>query len=65
MVDDRGRNAERLGACKARGFLPVGHHQHDFGRIRRLLGGLNQRGHVGAAPGNQDGDALAGHALTR
>ncbi len=40
----------------------VGNNQRDLGRIGLILGGLDQRHHVGAAAGDQDGDALAGHA---
>jgi hypothetical protein len=54
-------DARRLGAPQAlRGGL-IGNHQHDLCRISGVLGGLDQRHHVGAAAGNQDGDAFAGH----
>src|SRR5690606_3717580 len=42
----------------------VGQHADDFGRVIGSLGGLDQRGHVGAAAGNQDGDLAAAHSAS-
>src|SRR5215471_9762176 len=64
-VVDHGRgNGMRLGACEPRRIRPVRDHQRDLGGIGALLRRLDQRGHVGAATGDQDGDALLDHALT-
>ena len=40
-------------------------HQRDLGRIRFVLRRLDQRRHVGAAAGNENGDAFAAHGVTR
>src|SRR3984893_2982311 len=45
-----------------RGTGLVGQDEHDLRRIIRRLGCLDQRRHVGAAAGDQYGNALPGHA---
>ena len=65
VVDHDGRNTLRFRASQPRGVRPVRDHEHDFGRIGAVLRRLDQRRHVGAAPGNQNGDAFPGHALTK
>ena len=63
VIDDGGARCRRLRArCKPGGVGLVGNDQRDLGRIAGVLRGLDQRRHVGAAAGDQDGDALAGHA---
>ena len=50
---------------QSRGVRPVRQHQRDLGRIRRIVRRLDQRRHVGAAAGNENGDALAVHRITQ
>src|SRR5215211_79236 len=57
VVDDCGCNPGGGRPCEAFRFRPVRDRQGDFGRIARRLGGLDQRRHVRAAAGNEDGDA--------
>ena len=53
-------------ACgKAGGVGAVRENERDFGRELRRLRRLDQRRHVGAAAGNEDGDTFLHHALTR
>src|SRR5215468_10452254 len=64
-VVDHGRgNGMRLRVGEPRRIRPVRDYQRDLGGVGALLRRLDQRGHVGAATGDQDGDALLGHALT-
>ena len=53
----RKREAGRIG--------PIGDDERDLGRIVRRLRGLDQRSHVGAAAGEEHGDALSRHRVTR
>ena len=56
-LDHLRRNAARGGLFEAAGVGLVRDHDDDLGREIRRLRGLDQRGHVRAAPGDQDGDA--------
>src|SRR5258708_25133523 len=62
VIDDRGGDARKLCPGKPRGVGLIGQDEHDFRRIVRRPGRLDQRRHVRAAAGDQDGDALLGHA---
>src|SRR5262249_19651647 len=57
-------NGMRLRVGEPRRIRPVRDYQRDLGGVGALLRRLAQRGHVGAAPGDQDGDALLGPSLT-
>ena len=59
VIDDRGRNTGRSGGGEPLGVRPVGQHQRDFSGKIRGFRGLDQRRHVRAAAGNQNGDASA------
>src|SRR5260370_35268258 len=64
-VVDHGRgNRMRLGTCEPRGIRPVRNHQRDLGGGGAPLRRPAQRRHVGAATGDQDGDALLDHPPT-
>src|SRR6185437_4592533 len=66
-LDDDGRNSTRPRPFQPRRAGAIGNHDGDFGRVIRSRRSLDQRGHVRAATGNQDGDFtfrdLALHAL--
>ncbi len=64
---DDGRGDAGLGRLgEAGGVRAAGQDQHDLGRIVRPGRGADERAHIGAAPGNEDGDALAvGHGFVR
>ena len=61
VIDDLGGDAGRARGCKPAGVRPVRHDQHDLGRIVLVFRRLDQRRHVGAAAGNENGDAFAAH----
>jgi hypothetical protein len=65
VIDDLGRNAGRARMREPGCIGTVGDDERDLGRIVRRPRGLDQRSHVGAAPGNEDGDALPRHRVTR
>src|SRR5690606_32089352 len=59
VIDHRGRDAFGLCGGKSARIRLVGQHQRN---LRRIIGGprgFDQRGHVGAAAGNQHGDTFA------
>src|SRR5919198_5517430 len=64
MVDHGSGNCVRLGACEPGRFRSIGDHDRDLGGVGALLRRLDQRGHIRTATGDQDTDALLGHALT-
>ena len=57
--NDLRRNATRDGKANAGGVRPVGDDADDLGREVGIGGSGDQRGHVGAAAGNEDRGALA------
>ena len=61
VIDDRGRNPGGVRVRKALRIGTVGDDERDLGRIVGRLRGFDQRDHVGAAAGNEDGDALSRH----
>ena len=52
------RDAGFACAPKPARIRDVGEHQHDFGWVGRVFRGVDQCRHVGAAPRDQDRDAL-------
>ena len=65
VVDGRDRDSRRLRREKPLRLRPIRQDERDLRRIVRIAGGLDQRAHVGAAPGNQDRDATAAHSASR
>src|SRR5579885_3241203 len=59
MVDRGDRDSGALGARQAGRVRLVGEDEDDLGGKVRRARRRDQRGHVGAAAGNQDGGALA------
>ncbi len=59
VIDQLGGDAGRARHLQARGVGLVRQHQRDLGGIILVLRRLDQRRHVGAAAGNENGDALA------
>ncbi len=62
VVDHRGCDPGIRRALQSDGVGAVRYHEADLRGIIRFAGGLDQRGHVGAATGYQDGGPLAIHA---
>ena len=62
VVDDLGGNAGSARNQKAAGIRPVGNDQHDFSGITFVFRSLDERSHIGAAAGDEHGDALATHS---
>ena len=60
MGDDIGGDARRAGPRQSAGIGLVGNDQGDLGRAVSLRAILDQRLHVGAAPGNENGGAQPG-----
>src|SRR4051812_19386085 len=56
-LDEFGGNAARFGAVEANGVSAVGNHHGDLGRKYFGLRRFDQRGHVGSASRDQNGDA--------
>jgi hypothetical protein len=65
VIDHHGGHTGLAGKLEARCIGPVGDDERNLGRIVSRLRGLDQRSHVGAAAGDQDGDALPCHRVTR
>jgi hypothetical protein len=61
VVQHRGLDAVLLRAEESGCVRPVRKHEDDFGRVGRILRRLDKGGHVGAASGNERGDAAARH----
>ena len=64
VVDHDGGDAGGGRALQSFGGGLVRDDQRDLGGIILVLRRLDQRHHVGAAAGNEDGDALASHAIS-
>ena len=58
VIDDRGRHPGGAGVQQAAGIGTVRQNERDLRREGLRPGGLDQRGHVGAAAGNEDGNAF-------
>ena len=56
-LDDDGRDAAGGGLLQPGRIGPVGNDGDDLGRKISKAGRIDQRGHVGSAPRDQDGDA--------
>jgi hypothetical protein len=65
VVDCRGLYSRRFGDEQTTGRRDVGDDQYDFGGVVFVARRFNQRRHVGAAAGNQNGDAFAAHRQAR
>jgi hypothetical protein len=65
VIDHRSRDARFAGALEPQSVGQVRYDEHDFRRIVFFPGPFDQRRHVGAAPGNENGDALLVHPAHR
>ncbi len=65
VVDASRRDAGLPGLGEPTGAGAVGKHEGDLGGKIRGPGGRDERAHVGASPGDQDGNAAAGHQIAR
>ena len=65
MLDERGGEPGRARRRQPFGVGLIGHDERDLGRVGGALRGRQQRRHVGAAPGDEDGHPFADHAAHR
>ena len=65
VIDQRGRDAQLPGMGQSRCIGLVRYDEHDFRRVVRRLGRLDQRRHVRATARDEHGDALFGHPAHR
>ena len=61
VIDDEGGYSGGAGRGQARSFRPIGDDKCNFGRKALGLGRLDQRCHVAAPAGDQNGNALLDH----
>ena len=61
--DDFDRDARLARNRQSLRVFPIGNHQRDLGRIIRRARGIDQRGEIAAAAGNQNGGTNAAHSF--